>query len=173
MSDNITLRDSMTLDTFDPMDIDISEFRELSKELPKDVSLDLAMAEHLAVVYLRAADRCSEIHSNLIWYVGKLKIDKNTMRQKFYLLSIDEGYKTINDRNAYAESHPDFIDVSNRLIGAEAVRKWFEDKHKWFLESHRFMKAKLKSESSLLNSSSFSETTGSNYALFGEKEWTD
>ena len=168
----ITLKESMNLDTFDPMNIDISEFQNLSKELPKDNSLDLAMAEHLAVVYLRAADRCSEINSSLIWYTQKLKLDRNTIRQKLYLLSKDEGHKTIEDKKAYAESHPDYVDLGDRLVRAETVKRWFEDKHKWFLESHRFMKAKLKSESQHMLSSGFSEISGvEKDGSYGEKSW--
>lgn len=168
----ITLRESMNLDTFDPMDIDISEFQSLSKELPRDTNLDLAMAEHLAVVYLRAADRCSEINSSLIWYTQKLKLDRNTIRQKLYLLAKDEGHKTIEDKKAYAESHPEYVDLGDKLVKAETVKKWFEDKHKWFLESHRFMKAKLKSESQHMLSSGFSEIAGvEKDGSYGEKNW--
>ena len=171
-SQAITLKESLDLDRFDPMDIDISEFQNLSKEMPKDNNLDLAMAEHLAIIYLRAADRCSEINSSLIWYTQKLKLDKNTTRQKLYLLASGEGYKTIGDRNAYAESHQDYITISDKLVRAETVKKWFEDKHKWFLESHRFMKAKLKSESQHMISSGFSEITGvKKDGSYGEKPW--
>lgn len=168
----MTLRESMSLDTFDPMNIDISEFQELSKELPVDTSLDLAIAERLAVVYLRAADRCSEISSALIWYITKLKQDKNTTRQKLYLLAKDEGHKTVEDKKAYAESHPSFVELGDKLVSAEAVKKWFEDKHKWFLETHRFMKAKLKSESQHMLSSGFSEISGvGKDGSYGEKPW--
>lgn len=172
MSVAITLREQMNLDSFDPLGIDISEFSNLSKSLPKDTNLDLSTAETLAVVYLRAADRCSEILSSLIWYVQKIKLEKNTLRQKLYLLAKDEGHKTIDDKVAYAESHPDFVSFGDKLAEAEAVKKWFEDKHKWFLESHRFMKAKLKSESQHMLSSGFSEISGvSKDGSFGEKTW--
>lgn len=172
MSDVITLKESLELDQFDPMDIDISEFKELSKELPKDMSLDLAMAEQLASTYLRAADRCSDINSTLIWYVSKLELDKNTTRQKLYLTAKDSGHKTVEEKKAFAESHPDYTDLEEKLIKAKAVKKWFEDKHKWFLESHRFMKAKLKSESQHMLSSGFSEIAGVNKdGTFGEKKW--
>ena len=173
MSKSITLKEDMDLENFDPMSIDVSEFQELSKQLPIDNSnLDLVIAEHLAVIFLRAADRCSEIHSTLLWYVQKLKLDRNTTRQRLYLLAKDVGHKTIDDKCAYAESHPSFISICDRLVQGEAVKKWFEDKHKWFLESHRFMKAKLKSESEHMLSSGFSETSSVNKdGSYGEKEW--
>ena len=172
MNKAITLKEELNIETFSPMDIDISEFQELSKELPVDTNLDAAIAEHLAVTFLRAADRCAEIHSTLLWYVQKLKLDRNTMRQRLYLLAKDSGHKTIDDKCAYAESHPDYISICDKLVCGETVKKWFEDKHKWFLESHRFMKAKLKSESEHMLSSGFSETSGVNKdGSYGEKEW--
>ena len=173
MSENgMTFRDMMDLDQFDPFGIDISEFQTLSKELPQDDNIDLGIAEHLAVVYIRAADRCSEINSSLLWYTQKIKLEKNTMRQKLYLLSKDEGYKTVAEREAYAECHPDYVDLGEKLVKAETVKKWIEDKHRWFLELHRFMKAKLKSESQHMLSSGFSEISSAQKdGTYGEKTW--
>ena len=73
---------------------------------------------------------------------------------------------------AYAESHDEYIDASDKLTNTETVKKWFEDKHKWFLESHKYMKIKLKSEQNHLNSSGFSETSGiDDQGKYGEKKW--
>jgi len=168
----LTLKDKMALDTFDPMTIDVSEFAKLSNELPKDTNLDLAVAEQLAVLYLRAADRCSEIHSSLLWFTQKAKLEKNTIRQKLYLLAKDEGFKTVEDKKAYAESHPEYVKISEVLVKAETVKKWFEDKHKWFLKTHQYMKEKLRAEQQHMMSSGFSETSGvDEKGNFGEKTW--
>lgn len=168
---SLVIKDLLEIDTFDPLNIDISEFKSLSELLPKDGNIDLANAEILASMYLRAADRCSEIVSALIWKAQKAKTDKNTIRQKLYLFAKDEGYKTIDDRKAYSESHNDYVDASNKLTNVETVKKWFEDKHKWFLESHKYMKMKLKSEQNHLNSSGFSETSGiDKEGKYGERE---
>lgn len=168
---SITVRDKMDLENFDPMSIDISEFQELSKEMPQDMNIDYAIAERLASVYLRSADRASEISSVLLCYTQKLKQDKNTIRQRLYLEAKDHNHKTVEERKAFAECHPDYIKISDKLVEAEAVKKWFEDKQRWFLESHRFMKAKLKSESNHMISSGFSETAGYSNNKFGEKDW--
>ena len=168
----LTIKSLLEVDTFNPMDIDISEFKKMSELMPKDGNIDLANAEILASMYLRAADRCSEIVSALIWKTQQAKTEKNTTRQKLYLLSVDHGHKTIDDRKAYAESHPEFIEASNVLTNVETVKKWFEDKHKWFLESHKYMKIKLRSEQQHFNSSGFSETSGvDSNGKYGEKIW--
>jgi len=172
MTAAITLRQVLETESYDPMNIDISEFKKLSDLMPKDGNIDLANAEILAAMYLRAADRCSEIVSALIWRTQKAKMDRNTIRQKLYLLAKDEGHKTIDDKRAYSESHPEYTDSGDALASIEAVKKWFEEKHKWFLESHRYMKAKLKAESQHLSAANFSETAGVNRdGTFGEKSW--
>ncbi len=172
MTRALTLRQVLEADQYDPMNIDISEFKKMSELMPKDGNIDLANAEILAATYLRAADRCSEIVSSLIWRTQKAKIEKTTIRQKLYLFAKDEGHKTINDKVAYSESHDDYIAASDALASAEAVKKWFEEKHKWFLESHRYMKAKLKAEHQHLMSAGFSETSGVDKdGKFGEKSW--
>lgn len=169
---SLTIKESMSLDNFDPMSIDISEFKELSKELPRDTNLGLEISEYLATVYLRAADQCSEIHSALIWYTKKAQNDKNTVRQKLFLQAKNEGFKTNDERKAYAESHDDYVEACEKLVKAETVKKWFEDKHSWFLKSHQYMKEKLKAERQLQNSSGFSEISAVNKdGKFGEKPW--
>lgn len=172
MTTALTLREALEAEQYDPMNIDISEFKKMSELMPKDGNIDLANAEVLAAMYLKAADRCSEIMSALIWRTQKAKLEKNTTRQKLYLLAKDEGHKTIDDKKAYAESHPEYVAASDALTNLEAVKKWFEEKHKWFLESHRYMKAKLKAEHQHLAASGFSETSGVNKdGKFGEKSW--
>lgn len=167
---SLTLKGSLDLETFDPMNIDISEFKELAARLPQDNNFDIAICEQLAVVYLRAADRCSEIHSTLLHYTQKMKLEKNTVRQKLYLLSKNEGYKTVEERKAYAESHSDYIMACEKLVEAETVKTWFEEKQKWFLKSHQYMKDKLKAEQQHMMSSGFSETVEVK-KNWGEKDW--
>ena len=65
MTKAITIRDTFNIVDFDIMNIDVSEFEELSKSFPKDTNIDIGIAETLAQQYLRAADRCSEILSSL------------------------------------------------------------------------------------------------------------
>lgn len=167
---NLTLKESLELDNFDPMNIDISEFKALSEQLPQDTNLDIAIAEKLAAVYLRAADRCSEIVSALVHHLQKKKLAKNTIRQRLYLASKAEGYKTVEERKAYAESHDDYVDACEDLLKAETVKYWFEDKHRWFLKGHQFCKDKLKSEREHMKSSGFSEVI--DHTEWGEKkEW--
>jgi hypothetical protein len=166
---SLTLKDSLELEEFDPMNIDISEFKRLSEQLPQDTNIDIAIAEKFAGIYLRAADRCSEIHSALLHHTSRMKTEKNTTRQKLYLAAKDEGHKTVEERKAYAESHDDYVAACEALTKAEMAKSWFEDKHKWFLKSHQYMKEKLKSEQQHMRSSGFNEIIDDKN--YGEKEW--
>ena len=169
---SLTVRDALNIDNFDPMDINISEFEELAKSMPRDANIDLQMAETLAAQYLRAADRCSEILSTLIWFEGRLKAKKNAIRNRLYLMAKDEGYKTVEERKANAESHSDYVEADDKLAAAYAARKNFEMRHDYFLKSHQFMKEKLRGEIRHQNASGFSETAGSlDSSTYGEKDW--
>lgn len=170
-----TLKEEFNLETFDPMSIDISEFRKLAEELPQNDVIDIAMAEHLAITYLRAADRSSEIISTLLKHIKKLKVDMECLKGELYLRAAQEGYKTVEDKKAYSVSHKDYKEISYKYAETEAVLSWFEAKNRCFLEAHRLMKAKFKSESQHMMSSGFSETAGKTVDKiensFGEKEW--
>jgi hypothetical protein len=170
MSNAITFRDKMDVDDFDPMKIDISEFEELAKSMPLDANIDLCIAETLAVQFLRAADRCCEILSTLIWHEGQIKAKKNAIRNRLYLEAKDVGYKTDAERKAYSESQEQYVVADMALATAYTARRNFEMKHEYFLKSHQYMKEKMKVESKQQSSSGFSETSG--YNGFGEKDWT-
>ena len=152
------------------MDIDVSEFEELAKSMPKDANIDLHNAEVLAAQYLRAADRCSEILSTLILHEGRAKANKSAIRNRMYLAAKDEGYKTVEERKAYAEGNDDFIEADYNLAKAFAARKNFEMRLDYFLKSHQYMKEKLRGEQRHQMSSGFSETAGID-RTYGEKKW--
>jgi hypothetical protein len=167
----VTVKEKFDVLGFDPLGIDISEFEELAEEYPKDANIDLAIAESLAQKYLRAADRCSEILSTLIWYEGNVKAQKNAIKNRLFLVAKDEGYKTVEERKAYAESHDSYLEIDIKSVSAFAVRKNFEMKLEFFLKSHQFMKDKLKAEVKHQQASGFSETAGQRDNTFGERDW--
>lgn len=167
----ITVKEKLEATGFDPLSIDISEFEELAREYPKDANIDLAIAENLAQKYLRAADRCSEILSTLIWFEGNIKAQKSAIRNRLFLVAKDEGYKTVEERKAYAESHESFLEIDIKSVSAYAARKNFEMKLEFFLKSHQFMKDKLKSELRHQQASGFSETAGQREPVYGERDW--
>jgi hypothetical protein len=168
MTDKLTIKKYLKLDDFDPLNIDIGEFKNLSNMMPKDANIDIPNAEKLTILYLRAADRFSEILSSIIIIEGKAKSNLNVIKNKLFLEAKVLGYKTIKECEAYAESHNDFILAFDKHNEVFAVRKFFESKQKWCVEAHYLMKQRLKGEYNHKNASGFSETSGVTY---GEVSW--
>jgi hypothetical protein len=173
MTKSLTIRQLFDIENFDPMAIDVSEFDELSKSMPRDANIDIHVAENLAAQYLRAADRCSEILSSLMLLEGKAKTNKNTIRARLFLVAKDAGHKTAEDKKAYVESHENFVEADDKLSILSAVKKNFEMRHDFFLKSHQFMKERLRGELKHMNLSGFSETSYGNdpQDSYGERKW--
>jgi hypothetical protein len=170
MTERLTVRRHLDLENFNPLDIEIEEFKDLADAMPRDANIDIANAEKLASRFLRAADRCSEILSTLILLEGRAKSNLGTTKNRLYLQASQEGHRTVKEREAYAESHEEFIVASNSYNEAYAVRKFFEAKQKWFIDAHYLMKQRLKDEYRHQVASSFSETSGEE-RQWGEKSW--
>jgi hypothetical protein len=171
MTERLTVRRHLDLDNFNPLDIEIGEFKELTDAMPRDANVDIAIAERLAARFLRAADRCSEILSTLILLEGRAKSNLNTIKNRLYLEASQEGHRTVKERQAYAESHDDFVAATNAYDEAYAVRKFFESKQKWFIDAHYLMKQRLREEYRHQTASGFSETAGQDEKPWGEKTW--
>jgi hypothetical protein len=172
MIEKLTVRKHLDLENFNPLDIEIEEFKHLTESMPRDANIDIVNAEKLASNFLRAADRCNEILSTLILLEGRAKSKVNTVKNKLYLEAVQEGHKTVKDKQAYSESHDDFVSATNSYDEAYAVRKFFEAKQKWFVDAHYLMKQRLRGEYPHQNASGFSETSGQE-KVCGEKSWND
>ncbi|MHA2216334.1 MAG: hypothetical protein ACXACY_10370 [Candidatus Hodarchaeales archaeon] len=170
MSDRVIISPGFDWENFDPFSIDVSEFKELANSMPRDGNLDIPNLETLAARFLRAADRCSEILSKIVLVENKRKANKNTIRQRLFLAAKAEGHSTVKDREAYAESHDNYIIAEDKYNSMIVAHKYFLDKQKWFLESHIFMKNRLRGEYKHQSSSGFSETAGQD-KTWGEKSW--
>lgn len=166
----LTFREALDIDNFDPLSIDIAEFAALAQSMPRDANLDIPNAEKLAARYLRAADRCSEILSTLTLVEARAKVNRNTIKQRMFLAARDAGFTTVRDREAYAESHQDFIDAENRYSEVYVVKKNFENRHEWFLKAHQYMKERLRGEYRHQRSSGF-QASINDEKPYGEKQW--
>jgi hypothetical protein len=169
MSEALTFRQALDIDDFDPLSIDITEFTALARSMPRDANLDIPNAEKLAAMYLRAADRCSEILSTLTLKEARARVHSNTTKHRLFLAARAQGHTTVRDREAYSESHQDFIDAESRYNEAYVVKKNFVHRHDWFLKAHQYMKERLRGEYKHQRSSGFSETADSK--SYGEKQW--
>jgi len=167
----LTFRDSLNIDNFDPLSIDIAEFTALAQSMPRDANLDIPNAEKLAAKYLRAADRCSEILSTLTLLEARARVHRNTTKQRLFLAARDVGHTTVRDREAFAESHQDFIDAEHGYNEIYVVKKNFENRHEWFLKAHQYMKERLRGEYRHQRSAGFQAVVDDDDKPYGEKQW--
>lgn len=145
---------------FSPLDIDISEFKDVKNCLPSDGQLDGHMAAQLANQFLRAADRCSEILSQLIWWVQKTKADKKQAYSKAFLRAKESARMSDNVAKHKAEVDEEYLVACQAEIDAETVKERFRLKHQTFLKAFHLMKDRVKDEQQHALASGFSEATG-------------
>lgn len=172
MSEKTTVREEMQLEKlaplagaedleqFSPLDIDISEFKDVKNCLPEDGQLDGHMAAQLASQFLRAADRCSEILGQLTWWVQKTKADKKQAYSKAFLRAKDSGRISDNVAKHRAEVDEEYLETCQAEIDAETVKERFRLKHQTFLKAFHLMKDRMKDEQQHMMASGFSEATG-------------
>lgn len=155
------------LSVFDPNNIDTTEIKKLSDQIPKDTNIDLAIAEKLAAVFLRTADRCSEILAKLFWYEHKKKADKQAAFSKAVLRAKEQnGRLPVSLAEHSARCDSEYMLANDEALAAEAIRRWFEGKHDSFLKAHQLMKERLRSEVKHQQASGFN-TSGD----YGEGDW--
>jgi len=161
------------LEKFDPSNIDLTEFKNIASKIPKDSSIPLQVAENLAMVFLRAADRCSEILSHLTWVEQKCKSDKVAEFSKAVLKAKEEEPRmAVSLAEHKAKCNSNYLEAVDRCLKAEAARRWFDGKYEIFLKTHQMMKERLRSETKHQYSSGFNESSGhENTMKFGETDW--
>lgn len=137
----LTVKDILDISNFDPMNIDTTEIRELSKSLPKDGNIDLNKAEILATKFLRGSDLCSEIMAIAVTYVGKTESDKKrTYSNAALIKSVAAGHKTDKARAWFADMDDEYIEASNKHNTALAFVEWVSGKYKSFEKMHYLCK---------------------------------
>lgn len=139
-----TVRNQLSLentptDISNPLDIDITEFQEVKDTLPSDTQLDMGLAISLAAEYLRAADRCNEILSNLTWWDQRTKADKKKAYSLAWLRA-RENCKTDAQARHLAESDEEYLVACQKEIDAATAKEYFTRKHQTFLKAHHYMK---------------------------------
>ena len=127
---------------FDPMDLDITEIKELSNALPKDGNIDINNAEILATKYLRGLDVCGELAAAAIAHVSKTKDIKQQAYNRAFLIKSSEhkNIKTDKMRVAFAELDNDYMSACVVYNRASAFAKWIDSKCKSFEKMHYLCK---------------------------------
>lgn len=160
-----------------PLDIDVAEFQEVRETLPRDTQLDMGLAISLAADYLRAADRCNEILSNLTWWDQKAKAEKKKAYSLAWLRAKENaggGRITDNMAKHLAENDSEYLEACQKEIDAATAKEYFSRKHQTFLKAHHYMKDRIKSEQfHMSHTSGWSEGADAKDERSGEVDWND
>lgn len=141
MTKSLTAKETLDITSFDPLSIDTSEIKALSKSIPKDGNIDLNRAEILATKFLRGSDLCSEVMAIAVSYVGKTESDKKRAYSNAALIkSVAAGHKTDKARAWFADMDDEYIDACNKHNTAVAFVEWIEGKYKSFEKMHYLCK---------------------------------
>ncbi len=144
------LYNKLSISNFSLKDIDISPIEEIINHLPKNGIVDPNIAEKGLLLTLEGQNLCQERIVQIDRLIGALESKKNKAWSEAALSKAkQEGYKTAKDKEWFAQSDDDYINVCNSLVLAKASKKWFENKAGYFLAWHYALKTFLKRDYSI------------------------
>jgi len=103
---------------------------------------------------LEAQNLCQEKIVQIDRLIGFLESEKNKAWSDAALSKSKEaGYKTVKDKEWFAQADDTYIDAANKLVLAKACKKWLENKASYFSGWHYALKTFLKRDYGIENSS--------------------
>mgnify|MGYP001169081187 FL=1 len=149
-----TLYDKVSISGFAIENIDISGIEEVVAHLPKSGIVDPNIAEKGLLYTLEGQNLCQEKIVQVDRWIGQLESSKNKAWSQAALVKAKEaGYKTVKDKEWFAQSDDDYIDSCNELVMAKACKKWLENKAGYFLAWHYALKTFLRRDYSIESAS--------------------
>ena len=140
-----TLYDKVSISGFAIENIDISGIEEVISHLPKSGIVDPNIAEKGLLYTLEGQNLCQEKIVQVDRWIGQLESSKNKAWSQAALVRAKEaGYKTVKDKEWFAQSDDDYINSCNELVLAKACKKWLENKAGYFLAWHYALKTFLR-----------------------------
>lgn len=148
--------------------MDISKIQAIEDKLPRSGVFDLNIAEVGLVLTLEAQNLCQDKIIKIDRYIGYLEGQKNKAWSKAALVDAKTaGYKTAKDKEWYAQSDDDYVNVLNEVTLAKATKKWLENKASYFSGWHYAFKTFLRRDYSIENLS------GVNFGAYNDIVWGD
>lgn len=147
-----TLDDIFNIDNFEIKDLRIDDISRVEERLPKNGVFDLNIAEGGLIVTLEGQNLCQDKIAKIDRYLGFLEAEKNKVWSKAALVdSKDKGYKTAKDKEWFAQSRDEYIEVLNKITMAKVSKKWLESKASYFSGWHYAFKTFLRRDYSIEN----------------------
>lgn len=126
----------------DTGDMIISRIFTISREIPNNIhDLDMSYAEYLTGSMLKGMAMCGELYSLAVSYELRLEAAKKAAFSRAMMVKASEaGFKSAKDREQFAFSDSDFLDVQSKCIEAKMFKTMIEEKKQLFLKAHHLMK---------------------------------
>lgn len=145
MSDKqIRLGDLLSIENFDPMNIDVGYIQGVSHKIPRDGSIDLNEAERLATVFLSCADYCGELISQAVRLAGFRDANKKSKKGDAIERKIAGKTPATTARETYSNDN-EYIKAAQSHTDAEAFLTWIKLKYDNLIKAHVLCKDLLKS----------------------------
>ena len=148
------LYDKVSISSFSIDKIDISGIEEVIGHLPKNGVVDPNIAEKGLLYTLEGQNLCQEKIVQVDRWIGQLDSSKNKAWSHAALTKSKEaGYKTVKDKEWFAQADDNYIEACNELVLAKACKKWLENKASYFLAWHYALKTFLRRDYSIESAS--------------------
>jgi hypothetical protein len=168
-----TLESILNIDGFSISSVDVSDIQTLSDMLPKNGVVDLNIAEKSLIVTLEGQNLCQEKVVLVDRWIGHLEGLRNKAWSDAALTKAKQnGHKTAKDKEWFAQSDDNYINVLNEITLAKASKKWLENKASYFSGWHYAMKTFLKRDYSLESLANFSNPGYTNNVEGGQPNFT-
>lgn len=155
-----TFKDKIEIEATSIENIDVTEIDKVSNWLPSNGIVDLNIAEQGLILTLHAQNMCQEKIIQIEKIIGTKETEKSRAWSKAALEKAKlAGYKTVKDKEWFAQADEDYIEACNELILAKACKKWFENKASHFSSWHYAFKTFLRRDYSLEKIANFQTGT--------------
>lgn len=132
-------REILNIDSFDPLEVDISFLKDVTARIPKEGYMDVGMAEQLATITLRAAEQCDDLLGQAVLLLSHRESEQRTAKALVTstLLSSKTPSTVVKELVA---SDPSVIETMNNYNKALAWHSWLQNKYSTLIKTHHWCK---------------------------------
>ena len=156
----MSMRKILNIDSFDPLEVDVSFLESVSAQVPEEGFMDPAMAEHLATVTLKAADVCIDLLGQSTLYLAHCDAQKRSVKATVIKNLLSEKKPSTVVKEIFADDDQ-YVEVSNKYNMALALNTWLENKHESLMKTHHLCKDFIRKSESLQGASGWEPSTHS------------
>jgi len=144
----------LSIDDFDPMQVDISFLDEVTDSFPSQGAMDFAIAEQLATATLMAADHCTDYYAQSIVFLGHCDTKKRAAKARAIRNSLTNKVASTVAKDVSADDY-DYIEAENKYNIALAWNTWLQGKNDALIKMHHLCKDFIKNNEMLKGISSW------------------